>query len=96
MAAFFRRLPKLDPINAALVLIGCYVIVTFVDSCLYLSYAMHGGGGMLATLNPLRLVRYLLTPLGILMRLLLLSPLIVALLFPRAIENLFRKCSDGG
>jgi hypothetical protein len=82
MLQAFRRWLMRDPTNFALVLIGFYCVVTLVDLGFYFSFVARGGGVIVSTLNPLRLVRYMFSPVGILMRVLLFWPLIYLLLFP--------------
>lgn len=91
MAGAFLRLLTRDPINVALALIGFYFVVTLVDLGCYFSFVARGGGGILSTFNPLRYFRYLLSPVGLFIGLVLYSPVIVALFFPKAFQNFFKQ-----
>jgi hypothetical protein len=94
MARAFRLWLTRDPINVALVLIGFYFVVTLVDLGCYFSFVARGGGGILSTFNPLRYLRYLLSPVGLLILVVFYSPVIVALVFPKAFRHFFHGRED--
>jgi len=62
-------------------------VATTVDTICYTAFVTRQGGSLLGLLNPAALMRYMLTPVGILLRIVILSPflalILAALLLPR-------------
>ncbi len=68
--------PQLNPVAVLVGLLALSCLATVADSWFYVLHATREGAGLLALLNPIRMLRFVATPMGVLLKLAVFSPLI--------------------